>query len=127
MDYSRLGCYAEHLFAIKCMELGYDISMPLRHASTYDAILDTGKDLLKIQIKSSFLPPDPIRKSVKVKVTQGTKNATPYKVNEIDYLAIYTDYFKGFFIFEYTEIRSAYRLNPEGIYKKNFDNFAFNL
>lgn len=126
MDYSRLGCYAEYLFAVKCMESGFDVSMPLLNVSTYDAIVDTGSRLIKVQIKSSFLPADEKRNTVKVSVRQNGKNDA-YQVNEIDYLALYTDHYKGFFILPYLEVQKYFRLNPEGKHKKYFNNFAFDL
>lgn len=38
---------------MKCIEYGYQVSKPLFDNARYDFILDTGKKLLKIQIKTS--------------------------------------------------------------------------
>lgn len=107
------------------MEHGYDVSMPLMHMSVYDMIVDTGDRLLKIQVKSTNSIPRDNRKSIKIQVTKGGR--TPYAVGEIDYLALYIEQFEGFFIFKYDEPKTQYRLNPEGIYKNHFNNFAFDL
>lgn len=107
------------------MEYGHEISMPLMHTSTYDMIVDTGDRLLKIQVKSTNSIPRDNRKSIKIQVTKGGK--TPYAVGEIDYLALYIEQFEGFFVFKYDEPKTQYRLNPEGIYKNHFNNFAFDL
>ena len=125
MDQGRVGCHAEYLFATKCMELGFDVSMPLRHTSPYDLILDTGDRFLKIQVKSSLQAPPKNRNSVKIQIEK--YKHTPYAVGEIDYLALYVHEFGGFFVFKYDEPKTSYRLNPEGMYKKQFNNFAFDL
>jgi len=125
MDQGRFGAHAEYLFAVKCMENGFDVSMPLRQTSPYDLILDTGDRLLRVQIKSSSQSPSQNRKSVNVMVFKN-KNAL-YEVGEIDYLALYVHQFQGFFIFKYDRPKGSYRLHPEGKYKNHFNNFAFNL
>ena len=125
MDQGRFGAHAEYLFAVKCLELGFDVSMPLRHTSPYDLILDTGDRLLKVQVKSSSQPPRGKHKSVNVLIYKS--NNQLYEVGEIDYLALYVYEFQGFFIFKYDQPKMSYRVHPEGIYKKHFNNFAFDL
>lgn len=47
------GALTEQKCFVKCIEMGYSISKPLFDNERYDFILDTGKSLLKIQIKTS--------------------------------------------------------------------------
>lgn len=49
----KTGAITEQKCFLKCIELGYDISKPLFDNARYDFILDTGKNLLKIQVKTS--------------------------------------------------------------------------
>ena len=99
--------------------------MPLRHTSPYDLILDTGDRLLKVQVKSSSQPLRCNHKSVNVLIYKS--NNQLYEVGEIDYLALYVYEFQGFLIFKYDQPKMSYRVHPEGIYKKHFNNFAFEL
>lgn len=47
------GAITEQKCFMKCIEQGYIISKPLFDNARYDFILDTGKQLLKIQVKTS--------------------------------------------------------------------------
>ena len=125
MDQGRFGAHAEYLFAVKCMERGYDVSMPLKHTSIYDMIIDTGDRLIKVQVKASAQPPREQQKSVNVMIYKS--NNQMYKVGEIDFIALYVHEFQGFFIFKYDQPKKSYRVHPEGKYKKHFNNFAFDL
>lgn len=107
------------------MENGFDVSMPLKHTSIYDMIVDTGDRLIKVQVKSSSQSPRENQKSVNVLIYKSKYQL--YEVGEIDYLALYVHEFQGFFIFKYDQPKMSYRVHPEGKYKKHFNNFAFDL
>jgi len=47
------GALTEQKCFLKCIESGYTVSKPLFDNARYDFILDTGKNLLKIQVKTS--------------------------------------------------------------------------
>lgn len=47
------GALTEQKCFMKCIEMGYVVSKPLFDNARYDFILDTGKHLLKIQVKTS--------------------------------------------------------------------------
>lgn len=49
----RIGAITEQKCFMKCIEEGYVVSKPLFDNARYDFILDTGKKLLKIQVKTS--------------------------------------------------------------------------
>lgn len=48
-----VGNITEQKCFLKCIEMGYIVSKPLFDNARYDFILDTGRTLLKIQVKSS--------------------------------------------------------------------------
>ena len=48
-----IGALTEQKCFIKCIEMGYIVSKPLFDNARYDFVLDTGKNLLKIQVKTS--------------------------------------------------------------------------
>lgn len=47
------GVLTEQKCFLKCIEYGYIVSKPLFDNARYDFILDTGKNLLRIQVKTS--------------------------------------------------------------------------
>ena len=47
------GALTEQKCFLKCIESGYIVSKPLFDTARYDFILDTGKNLLRIQVKTS--------------------------------------------------------------------------
>lgn len=53
MNTQIIGALTEQKCFIKCIECGYLISKPLFDNGRYDFILDTGKNLLRIQVKTS--------------------------------------------------------------------------
>ena len=52
-DTQTKGCLTEQKCFLKCLEAGYIVSKPLFDNARYDFIMDTGKNLLKIQVKTS--------------------------------------------------------------------------
>jgi hypothetical protein len=115
-----LGCTAEYRFAVMAMENNLRVSMPLLDASPYDCILELSNgDLKKIQIKSTAKPIVPRG----IHVTLHTTNRY-YKLNEVDYFAIWVEVFNGFFIIKNIGTNSAFKFTRNGKYSKNFNNFA---
>lgn len=47
------GAITEQKCFLKCIEMGYQVSKPIFDNARYDFILDTGKQLLRIQVKTS--------------------------------------------------------------------------
>lgn len=47
------GALTEQRCFIKCIEMGFTVSKPIFDNARYDFILDTGKNLLRIQVKTS--------------------------------------------------------------------------
>ncbi len=115
-----LGCTAEYRFAVMAMENNLCVSMPLLDSSPYDCILELpDSSLKKIQIKSTAKPIVPRG----IHVTLHTTNRY-YKLDEVDYFAIWVQVFNGFFIIKNTGSNSAFKFTRNGKYSKNFNNFA---
>ena len=120
MNSNLLGCTAEYRFAVMAMENNLRVSMPLLDSSPYDCILELpDSSLKKIQIKSTAKPVVPRG----IHVTLHTTNRY-YKLNEVDYFAIWVQVFNGFFIIKNTGTNSAFKFTRNGKYSKNFNNFA---
>ena len=123
MEKNQLGSYAEYLFATECIKRGYSVSFPLMDSSPYDCILDTGVCLLKIQIKASEKRPYDRKNSVNVPL-QNTKRI--YTKEVVDYFAVYSSFYGGFFIFPNEGGMQSIRLSLIGRNKVFFNNFVFN-
>jgi hypothetical protein len=123
LDSNQRGCLAEYLFATECIKKGYNVSMPLLDSSIYDMIVDTGNKLIKIQIKSTTKSPDrENHKSVHIPIQN---NKREYFKDQINYFAIWVNFFNGFFIFKNTGNMQSIRLSLNGKNAKFFNNFAF--
>lgn len=122
MDANRRGCLAEYDFAVECLKRGYDISMPLLDSSVYDCLVDTGDRVIKVQVKSTTKVPEPRTTTIHVPIQN---NKQDYSSSKVDYFAVYSSYFKGFFIFKNTGSMKAVRISLEGKYSKYFNNFDF--
>ena len=97
--------------------------MPLIDSSLYDCIVDTGKRLLRVQIKSSAKTPfKETHNSVQIPIQN---NKRDYGKEKIDYFAVYSDFFNGWFIFKNTGEMQSIRVTLTGKNKKYFNNFAF--
>ena len=125
MNTNQFACHSEYLFALRCMEQGYQVSMPLLDSSVYDIIVDTGKKLVKVQVKATYKEPSDRNNNIHVPISR--ESSVMYKLSDIDFLAIYSKYYKVFFVFKYTKIMKALRLNPDGLHKSKFNNFDLNL
>ena len=124
MDNNQRGCLAEYQFATECMKRDYQISMPLMDSSLYDCIVDTGERLLRIQIKSSTKTPENDRlNNVHIPLQNNKRN---YSKEKIDYFAVWSDFFDGWFIFKNTGEMQSIRVSITGKNKKYFNNFEFN-
>ena len=82
------GQLTEQKCFVKCLEAGYLVSKPLFDNARYDFILDTGKQLLRIQVKTSVWNEDYSAFSFNGYSQHSTGNGNKrmkYTNNEIDY------------------------------------------
>jgi hypothetical protein len=114
------GCLAEYKFCVAAMSKGFKISMPLLDSSPYDCILESDFKLYKIQIKHVGLNRFKGRHN-SIQVSLRRTNDF-YTQAEVDYFAIYFEERNGFFIIRNYQQKSI-RINSEGKYKNNFNNF----
>ena len=125
MDSNSKGAYAEYLFACECLTRGYFPSFPILDSSIYDLLVDLGSKIIKVQVKySAKTPTDQI--AINVPILNGNKNN--YTVDLVDYFAIYSEHFGGFFIIKNVGNMKSVRLNSvEGSkHAGEFNNFDFN-
>ena len=121
-DRNYQGCYAEVLFSAECTKLGYIVSKPMLDSSPYDVIVDTGEGLFKVQVKFTSQLPTVRKNSIHISLSN---SSVFYTIKAVDYFAIYSTYFGGFFIIPNSGNHQAFRLNPKGKYSDNFNKFVF--
>lgn len=93
MDRILLGTITELKCKTYFIELGYVVSTP-DISTRYDFILDTGKELLKIQVKSSHLEEDGNKitfKTVSSHITSTGYSRRDYTEDGIDYFCTWYD------------------------------------
>lgn len=122
MDNNQRGTYAEYLFATECLKQGYNVSFPLMDSSIYDCIVDDGKKLYRVQIKSTIKVPAENRNTINVPIQNNKSN---YSIETVDFFAVYVERFKGFFVFKNIGEMKSIRLSLKGKNKIYFNNFVF--
>ena len=97
--------------------------MPLIDSSLYDCIVDTGNRLIRVQIKSSVKTPKNENHTTVHIPLQNNKRL--YHKERIDFFAVWSDFFNGWFIFKNIGSMQSIRVSLKGKNKKYFNNFAF--
>jgi hypothetical protein len=122
-DCNYIGCYGETLFFAECIKRGYNVSKPILDSSVYDCIVDTHSGLYKVQIKSTGKEPSDGESNIKINIQNSQKD---YSIELIDYFAVYSTYYNGFFIFRNEGNMQAIRFNLSGKWRDAFNNYNFN-
>lgn len=126
MDSNSKGAYAEYMFACECLSHGLYPSFPILDSSVYDVLVDTGSDIVKVQVK--YVSSKPIDSSSHVFISLNKGHKDKYPKNQVDYFAIYSEYFSGFFMLKNRGNMQGVGLDStEGSkYASEFNNFSFN-
>ena len=121
MMHNKNGCFAEYHFAVTAISLGYNVSTPLSSSSYYDCILEKDGNLFKIQVK--YLGKDRLRRGNSMQITLRRTGLASYEKKYVDYFALWDESNKGFFIIPNLG-QTCLKININGKYKNNFNNFA---
>lgn len=96
MTTKQKGNLTELQCLTKFVELGYEVSVPWGENSRYDLIVDTGKELLRIQVKTAKLvkgteeKPEVIEfATCSTRYNAGGSQRVYYSKDEIDYFATF--------------------------------------
>ena len=121
MTHNQKGCFAEYHFAATAISLGYNVSTPLANSSYYDCILEKDGKMFKIQVK--YLGKDRLRRGNSMQITLRRTGLPSYEKKYVDYFALWDEYNNGFFIIPNLG-QTSLKININGKYKNNFNNFA---
>ena len=93
MDVKHKGAQTELQCITYLHGLGYNISIPFGDNARYDLILDTGKELLRIQIKTASLCLDTndtyLVKTCSTGINQHQNKIKSYTKDEVEYIGTY--------------------------------------
>jgi len=117
---NQKGCYAEYLFATEAIKNGFNVSMPLLDKSKYDCILEKNGDLFKFQIK--YMGKDRYKHNGTMQINLKRVGERTYNKKDVDFFAIWHEEYNGFFIIP-NEGQRSMKININGKYKNNFNNF----
>lgn len=90
-DYKKQGEIAEGAFLLECLKKGFTISKPYGDSSKYDFIIDNGKKLFRVQVKSvGTKDTGKYQNRYRCNASFGNHKAeNKYTKNEIDVFACY--------------------------------------
>lgn len=88
MSNKKIGEMAEAVFQLKALREGFIVSRPYGDSSTYDFIIDNGKELKKIQVKST-VSKNQGRNCYKIMSCHSATTKKNYSDGDMDYMACY--------------------------------------
>ena len=112
------GEMAELLFAAECCKHGLIIAFPHSDSVSYDFVVDNGKNLLRVQVKSSST-------TNKQGLSQFVMHINDYKSHKIHLYALYCYINKSFYIVPADKIKteSFYTSKRNEVYKNAWHLF----
>jgi hypothetical protein len=91
MNTSDVGDIAESRILHEAKSLGFGVLTPFGDNLPYDMVIDTGEDLIKVQVKSGRITKGGVRFNTS-RISQRVSNEeTPYSEDEVDGFAVYCD------------------------------------
>ncbi len=110
------GNIAELEFLVTATRKGLIVSRPTIQSTIYDFIVDSGKKMLKVQVKSCFTSGP----SYGLSIGQGTTGKTSYKPDDVDVIACFIGELATWYFFPTKEIGGKVKLTlfPDSIESK---------
>ena len=108
------GELGEIAFMLKAASLGFDLALPYGHIHRYDFIVDSGKNLWRVQVKTTTFM---VEGSYQVCIRRNTRTSPlAYTASEVDFVAVYIIPEETWYILPVREVvdRQALRLRPKG-------------
>lgn len=80
------GEWAELVFLQEARRRGFQVAKPIGDTAAYDVLLDNGRRIFRVQVKSASHVQD---RGYKVIAAAGSRSKRPYTARDIDFLAAY--------------------------------------
>ncbi len=111
-----VGAAAEYRFASACLYQGWTPCWPSTDSAAYDMVIDTGKKLLRIQVKGTDKDEGTLHFSVKMRDHGKTR---AYDKKDIDFLALYSFKSGDWYIIPASAVKLSLTVKPRDIWCKN--------
>lgn len=106
----RRGEEGEVLFTLCAMRQGFTVSRPMGDSARYDAIVDGGGKLSRVQVKITGV----IRANGCAVITNKFARSQRYSAAAIDFLAAYAQPFNQWYIIPVAMLRRTLLVKPNG-------------
>jgi hypothetical protein len=120
----RRGEIAEALFLAKAATMGFGLATPWGDSLKYDMIVDTGKRLFRVQVKSAHRVS--ASKGGGYHVRACSRNRRPYRASDIDLLVAYVVPLDAWYIFPpraFVKMKSMRLFPVPGKKKSKFEEY----
>ena len=88
MQKYEIGNYSESIILGAYLKEGFTVSIPFGSGASYDLLVDTNSNIYKVQVKTAWIG-NGVLKYKSQRRQPKIEKRIPYKLGEIDYLAIY--------------------------------------
>ena len=88
MNKYELGNSSESVVLSAYIKAGFTVSLPFGSGASYDLLVDTGTDIVKVQVKTGWIS-NGVLKYKCLRRQSGGETRRPYKESEVDYFAVY--------------------------------------
>ncbi len=120
-----IGAASEYRFASACLARGLIPSWPSTDSTAYDMVVDTGKQLYRVQVKGTEKSSYTIDYQFTMKANGGTRR---YNKRDVDFIVLFVFKQNVWYIFPISDAGAGKRLRPDDPWCKyiKFKN-AWNL
>ena len=81
----KAGTIYEQMFIVECLAKGFDVSIPVGDYNQYDAIIDNGDSLLKVQIKGTASKRRDRKTGYSITTGMGSRTSVKKRYGKDDY------------------------------------------
>lgn len=106
MESKEIGAIGEFSFSIEAIKRGFSVSQPVVDSLKYDFIVE-GKNLYKVQVKTTSQPIKGKNNAYKFFTSHGSKGKRAYFINDVDIIVLYILPLEIFYIVPIKEINST--------------------
>jgi len=116
------GDWVEVCFLLRALTLGLRVSKPYGENCPYDFIVDNGRRLLRVQVKSVLIPQEGF---YQVKTAGGNRSKRAYSPRELDLIAAYVIPADAWYIIPLRALagRKTIRVCPHRPSRRPFERF----
>ena len=97
MNTKKTGELTEQRVIVRLLELGASVSEPVGDSDRYDLIVDTGSNLLRVQVKTGWFNSGRVVFKTESTPNRPNGNRYKYKSSDVDAFIVYSDVTDDFY------------------------------